>query len=337
MPRRGLLVEFQGTVKPFIADCEALIEFHTRLDSVQTSPTTGETYCFPNDVAIVVFYTAYNYFDNLVQDIKLVELPFASEEECIDKPSIFVSGFPLFYANVKYVLPQSSDIINAEGKVIAGFHWFKDQVISEGAMRVTESGLAELEISATFGMSGSPILFKDETEVKIMGVYCGGPPLPGQKSLTEILKDVINENYDRAYEKFLNHPFYIGSPEYKNCSIFREIDRYFQQIKYVRSSETEREEMNKQDSFLAKMVHGEDLDEMLKTTKIWLAKQLIECLFDSSVNYKNVSMMSFNSGISVRTEAFRQIGRVKKFLDDLEGSFESVKGIEELINRVVLS
>ena len=68
--------------------------------------------------------------------------------------------------------------------------------MSEGTVKITDTGLAELKVSATHGMSGSPILVKIGTSFKYVGIYCGGP-LEGQKLLMEIL-DCINNGDNRG-------------------------------------------------------------------------------------------------------------------------------------------
>ena len=81
--------------------------------------------------------------------------------------------------------------------------------MSEGTVKITDTGLAELKVSATHGMSGSPILVKIGTSFKYVGIYCGGP-LEGQKLLMEIL-DCINNGDNRKIGLILIlgfHPFW---------------------------------------------------------------------------------------------------------------------------------
>ena len=58
--------------------------------------------------------------------------------------------------------------------------FLKYQVNSFGSILThCESGLLELELSATTGMSGSPMLLGKFPQLKIEGIYCGDPPIIG--------------------------------------------------------------------------------------------------------------------------------------------------------------
>jgi deoxyadenosine/deoxycytidine kinase len=68
-----------------------------------------------------------------------------------------VSGF-LKYSNNSWILPDPKGVNNLKRKIYEDFHMFKAQIISEGPMKVSESGLAHLKLTTKSGMSGSPIL-----------------------------------------------------------------------------------------------------------------------------------------------------------------------------------
>ena len=127
----------------------ALFELNTRYPSPMISISTHQSYCYPSDVAIIAIC-------DFPGASELLEFPFASEQEINEAKSVFISGHPCT-SDYEYVLPTKEP--GDDEKIIKAFHEFKYQVNSFGSiLNHCESGLLELELSATTGMSGSPVL-----------------------------------------------------------------------------------------------------------------------------------------------------------------------------------
>ena len=322
--------------------CEALLEFHSIMSEVQTSVTTGMPYCYPNDIAIVVIYKHLGYrqerFD-IENCVELDELLIASEEECMSTSSIFVCGYPK-NADLKYVLPGAESISDAENMILLGFHNFVGKVISEGTIRVTESGLAEIEASTTTGMSGSPILSANWPDSKVVGIYCGGPPLGGQRELIEILKRMQDNEIEAAIELIFKLPF-SNREEYNRMIDFENLIKEAWKIKFLCATEPEKEFYVNNHPVIVAMVE-EDLQSMSKEEILRNCYQEIPnraylCLYESVKCCKNYNLLTFNCGISVLAKVFQCIKMLKERLDKMWGTFPSVDevktyALESLIN-----
>ena len=64
-----------------------------------------------------------------------------------------------------------------------------------------------MKVSATNGMSGSPILAEVDDLFKCVGIYCGGPPLEGQRQLMDMLDYVNTRKFEAAKRIFADLPF----------------------------------------------------------------------------------------------------------------------------------
>ena len=147
-----------------------LFELYSRYPSSMISISIDQSYCYPSDVAIPVIY-------DFPGASELLEFLFASEQEINEAKSAFILGHPCT-SDYEYVLPTKEP--GDDEKIVKAFHEFKYQVNSFGSiLNHCESGLLELELSATTGMSGSPMLLGKFPQLKIEGIYCGDPPIIG--------------------------------------------------------------------------------------------------------------------------------------------------------------
>ena len=151
------------------------------------SRTTGCEYCLPGDVAVLVL-TSEDDLSLNSYDLYIGDRP--TEGNC------FVSGYPERPPAIEYCCPQLTFDEELENKVERAFHGFDRIVYAEGEIASCHN-LIEVSCSTTNGMSGSPVVFGS----KAIGVYVGGPPLPGQRLLL-ILKKMIKEGkLQKAYNK----------------------------------------------------------------------------------------------------------------------------------------
>ena len=192
---------------------DVLFELNTLYPYPMFSESTHEEYCYPSDLAVVALYEK-NDGDQLVQ------LEFAEENEITVGINVIVSGHPST-DNYDYVLPGNTpDDIQ---KIKSGFHDFIYQVNSLGTVRNhSHTGLLELELSATAGMSGAPILIGSWPNCKIAGIYCGGPPLRGQRLITRTIDALLSNNLEEAFQFFDCFPFF-DEQIYGTCGAFNAI------------------------------------------------------------------------------------------------------------------
>ena len=164
-------------LKSYLADCpENLV-----------SNRTGCEYCLPGDVAILVL-TSKNDLSLNSYDLYIGDRP--TEGNC------FVSGYPKRPPAIEYCCPQLTFDEELENKVERAFHGFKKIVYAEGEIEFCNN-LIEVSCSTTNGMSGSPVVFGS----KAIGVYVGGPPLPGQRLLLILEKMIKEGKLQKAYNK----------------------------------------------------------------------------------------------------------------------------------------
>ena len=74
-------------------------------------------------------------------------------------------------------------------------------------------------------MSGSPLLVKLGGKYKCVGIYCGGPPLEGQRDLMTMLDSLNKGENEKARRQFELLPFddenlFFGCTEFIDLTIF---------------------------------------------------------------------------------------------------------------------
>ena len=178
-----------------------MLELNSILSEIQYSRTSGIPYCLSNDIGLILI------IESPSEGAELEEIEICNQEELMDEKNVIVSGFPIF-SEYKYILPNLSRVmISTVEKSTRASIDFDNQIISEGTVEISDSGLADLKLSATSGMSGSPILVKVENNFKCIGIYCGGSPIEGQHLLMKVLDSLNNGNYKEALSLFEQLPF----------------------------------------------------------------------------------------------------------------------------------
>ena len=146
------------------------------------SKAMGFEYFLPGDIALLLLYSDHqidlNYYP-ISQDINLNE-------------SCFVSGYPKRPENLIYCCPQLDTDDDYSTKIIEAFHGFNKLVYAEGKVKSCSNLIVDIECSTTNGMSGSPIVINS----KFIGVYVGGPPLPGQRFLQTLIEYTNRDQFE---------------------------------------------------------------------------------------------------------------------------------------------
>ena len=309
---------------------EPILELNSLISHVQRSVTSGMPYCLPNDLSLILIIQAD------CGGSELREVEFHNQEDLESINSIIVSGYPIL-SDPQYVLPDCQKVSNYKQKIQDGFHYFKYQIISEGTMNITDTGLTELRLSATNGMSGSPLLAKVGDWFKCVGIYCGGPPLEGQRELMEMLDFVNTRQFEAAKSIFHNLPFDNGdlfSCFKDTSSLRRDFIQYMVLNNAMDSRIFEfgyRSDYRKMQTRISKFGMQDCLDSAL----IDLQDSIKRMLLATVKCYKETSKFCFNAGISINTEAFSIVKKAIDIFRNLHGDFESGNEIENLMKGLL--
>ena len=288
-------------------------------------------YCLPNDLCLILIIDLYD------QGSVLQEIQMCNEEELVGVNDIIVSGFPV-KTDSRYILPDCDQVQDYETKINSGFHFFVNQVISEGTMEITDTGLAELKVSATSGMSGSPILAKIGTILKYVGIYCGGPPLEGQRLLMEMLDCINNDCNEGAIMLFNQLPFQ-GSDLFPTCSEFENLQKEFLKCMVLRGAiQHEVLESTHIPTYMNMIDHIERFGkpDCVASNLVTLQCSIKTMLFATVKLYTDKTKLSFNSGISMNTTAFAVVKRAIEIFKTLDGVYENESDIEKRIRESLI-
>ena len=323
-------INFRIDSQQYRYDSKPLLELNSILSEIQYSKTNGMPYCLPNDISLILI------IDNSSGGAELEEIEICNQEELMDAKNAIVSGFPIF-PEYKYILPDYDEENDYRRKIYKGFHKFNYQIISEGSIQISESGLADLTLSATSGMSGSPILVKIGNNFKCIGIYCGASPLKEQYLLMKVLDCVNNGNYGEAlslFEQLLfeNHKSVLVDIRFRYLKIsfyqFMMLNNVIDQDKIEVEHSQKYEELLK--NFAA---YGKD---HLRQKKLCEIQKLIkELLIETTQSYREECKLTYNAGISINTEAFKFVRRAIEVFRHIEGDFDNVKDIEIIIRQFI--
>ena len=322
-------VEFKIDNRAYYYQYQPMFELNSLLADVQRSHTTGMEYCLPNDVSVILL------IDKACQDAaELEELEMYNEGDLMNIKNVLVSGFPV-QGDYNYILPGCEMIPDYKNKIIDGFHGYISQVISECTIQITDSGLAELQVSSTSGMSGSPLLVKLGGKYKYVGIYCGGPPIEGQRDLMTMLDYLNKGENEKAKRQFELLPF-DDENLFFYCTEFIDLTRSFYKYMVLK---------NMMEPTMFKEKFREDFNRMVYERNTFseqhcLAAALIELqvsvkkmLFATVKSYKERSKLSFNSGIAIGTEAFQIVKRAIETFKQLSGEFQNENDLENLASE----
>ena len=325
------LVHFTIDGKDYRYTSKSLLELHSIPTDIQFSRTSGLPYCLSNDIGLILI------IEKPGVEAELEEIEICSEEELIHTANPIVSGFQK-WSKHEYMIPPSGILQDCKDKISMAFDSFHKQIISEGTMQISDSGLIDLKLSATCGMSGSPILMQSENSLKCIGIYCGGPPLEGQHLLMRVLDCINNKDYKEAINLFAQLPF-DNKKLFSRSSMVEHLKHKFYTFMILNNTlDQERCEFEHPKEYyeIKKELerNGRDsLDILLIRLQVSIKKLLIE----TTELYKNKSRLSYNVGISIKTEAFKIVRRAIDVFRDLEGDFDDVCAIERTIRQFVAS
>lgn len=278
--------------------------------------TTQSLYCLPGDVAVLLV-TLNNCGAN---DFYEPKFSATIGMEC------FIPGFPRCPPDIKYSIPNRN-YSDAELKRLANeiFNNFTGIVFSHGALINYNENLLEVSCSTTNGMSGSPIV----SEGRYIGIYVGGPALPGQKELLDAIKFIGSERYAQAfdilssttnYDSLYDGPVFsvlLRSYKFQILSLLSKVQR---NIDLTNSEKDELMFLNKYPNI------KEDNIKAFATNLNLLMYQLVW-------NYSERQNYIANIGISYRNDIFRKIDAIVRYF--LSCSALRFVSIDEFISYII--
>ena len=255
------------------------------------SRTTGCEYCLPGDVAVLVL-TSEDDLSLNSYDLYIGDRP--TEGNC------FVSGYPERSRYINYC-PQLRCDKESKKKIERAFHGFKKIVYAEGEIEFCNN-LIEVSCSTTNGMSGSPVVFGS----KAIGVYVGGPPLPGQRLLFILEKMIEEDRIQEAYDKSKELLMYEASyPQ-----------NFFSEIIY--------------DIEVCCFASKNELTCKKSLLNIKLDSKLYKCV----TTYKDKEVFKTNTGISVFHPLFQDVAiKIDLFQSLDQDFFHSIDDVLAYLNK----
>jgi hypothetical protein len=216
-----------------------------------------------------------------------------------------VSGYPKKPADFSYVIPQidSSDQSELEKKANEIFCNFKGHVYSEGKVESDLNGIIEISCSTTNGMSGSPILI----DKKVVGIYVGGPPNPGQRELVEILQRLSRKEDLRMILEDID--WLKKFDGLYNYNVFANICNtgYFKEAQIITMIKERRKLTNDEQTVSDYLLKLSDLDRHLKKC-VFSLKNIVLCSISLLVMaFTEKQKYKANVGISTKCDIFRGI------------------------------
>ena len=196
--------------------------------------------------------------------------------------------------------------------------------------------LADLKLSATSGMPGSPILVKIENNFKCIGIYCGGSPIEGQHLLMNVLDALNNGNYKEALSLFEQLPF-DNTKLFKKSFRFKELKIIFYQFMMETNVlEKERFESEHPQEYEECVRYFADFRKDPSDSQLYHMQELIKSiLIETTQLYRENGNFSYNAGILINTEAFKIVRRAIDIFRNIEGDFDEARDIEIIISKFI--
>ncbi|OMJ93596.1 hypothetical protein SteCoe_3434 [Stentor coeruleus] len=257
--------------------------------------SNGNPYCLPGDVAICLLVSRF-----IDVDFEVIPL-----SVCRKNSSCSIIGFPsINIENPISIYPYfGDDNQNARRKILNVFHNDKALVESKGKV-LHNKNLLEISCSAINGMSGAPVIVDDCA----VGVFVGGPPLPGQRDLIK-LASIINSriNLDEAWHIFQslkNNDVYYRKPIFEALNKDARLNEYF-----LGWFLTENRLLPIELDLIYSLFRKTNFNpvELMRKSKSSCKTVLFVAVNDCLAFYKNLNELSFNTAISTKHPIFTKI------------------------------
>jgi hypothetical protein len=273
-----------GRIKgiPVIFECVKLIDLLKIVTS--SSPcSNGNPYLLnEGDLALLLVLSPSDTVE--LNEIDIEQVPVSLNTMC------YLSGIPYgMKTDLNYSYPYAVDEDEAKKRMIRIFHSPSELIVSEGCV-VASNQFLEINCSTCSGLSGSPLFSNN----KLIGIFCGGPPLPGQKELFNAVMCLHEEKYFESwvcYQEFESLSFH-----YENISRMT-ILIGFKSI-FMMMNLRIPDELNS-------LRNSRSMD--LKEEKIVLIRAIYMLIKDLVQKFRNKDKYCFNIALPTWGEGFRMI------------------------------
>jgi Trypsin len=263
-------------------------------------------YCLPGDLAVMILISKQKQLSLDVIEPEDRNFNLSNPNSCL------VCGFPeLTDGSFSFMYPyESSDKNNAKQEIRAAFYEGEELICSEGQGKKVDN-LIEIYCSSYSGMSGSPILCNN----KLIGVFLGGPPMPGQFQALSLAKLIKEEKPLEFYEllensiKFDDHysePLFSGIYNDINTKILISL---LLEKNFIKPSDKLKNYCRDSTKIINKKRFKEKLI-VLGNLKESITGMLIDITYHILRNIKNKNLLAFNVGISINHPAFTHINKI---------------------------
>lgn len=278
------------------------------------STITDAFYCLPGDCGIMLIQVngEIDYYE-LSRHIEV-------NSDCI------ISGYPVRPNEINCCLPQLKGLSRREIELKACriFCNFDRKVYSEGEIKSENNGIIELACSTANGMSGSPII----SQGCVVGIYVGGPPVPGQREVMKILQN-LNKNESisdairdleilRNYDRFFTVGLFSRILDSQDISTIKLIIKAQSEVKLSEEEERNFAMIQSPEKTLVNLVHE-------------FSSGLCNLIYKAVSFFKHKGMFQANIGISTNHMALTQD------VPEIQRRFSLINScdtIEDLLNQL---
>lgn len=293
-------------------------EFASETTEDHLSATTNSKYCLPGDVAVLIVTLnkarTYEPYQPLFP---------ANGMNC------YIAGFPSCPPNLNYCIPNKNssndELIIKANNVFCNF---PGMLYSHGEVINCNEKIVEITCSTTSGMSGSPILCQG----RYIGVYVGGPALPGQKELMDTIKFIGSGKYSDAFDALSSTVSYDNF--YEDPVFFRLLGVSYVKLLEILSKAQKNSMLtsieNAEIEFLNRHPNAQkrELESLMNVVN--------ELLYTLVWVYKDRLNYIANIGISYRNNIFRRIDASNQgFLSCGNSSFANIHEVVSYINSFI--
>ena len=276
----------------------------------ELSCSNNFSYCLSGDLSLLALISSD---PGINLDCFAVE----NKIESLNESKGYVCGYPCYTdSNFMSMYPHEfTDLEVAKNKVKEAFFNFDTLVCSEGSIKQT-GHLIEISASAYSGMSGSPIVVNN----KLIGIFCGGPPLPGQREALLLARMIEADQGLEGYyllQKCIQYDSHYKTP------IFTDIANNFETqllfcLLFNFKGESSVPELKNVYEYVKNNLSESSQDSERSLLKSFFISKLFDFVYNSPSYITNTSMLVFNTGISIYHPAFKAINNVLNNCEKLE-------------------
>ena len=268
------------------------------------------SYCLSGDLCLLALISSD-------PGIKLDCFAVEDKRENLNQSKGYICGYPCYSdLNFTSMYPyESTDLEAAKNQVKEAFFHFEKLVCSEGLVNQT-GHLIEISASTYSGMSGSPIVVNN----KLIGLFCGGPPLPGQREALLLARMIKADQALEGYyllQNCIQYDIHYKTPIFTVIANDLETQLLFCII-FKSKNISPVAELRNVYEYMENNLPESSQDSEKSLLKSFFISKLFDFILNSPSYIINTSILVFNTGISILHPAFKAINNVIKNCEKLE-------------------